>query len=124
MTVGISTAHANSTLDTMGAAYTHLALHTADPGASGTTSASSVTTRAAVTWASASGGSKLANGTLPSWASWAGTNGEVVSHVSFWNASSAGTFARSAALSSTVTMNTGNTLNITGITVTLTPLAA
>lgn len=123
MTVGISTAHANATLDTMKTSYAKLKLHTGDPGAAGSANASSVTTTRAITWASAASGSVSANGTLPSWTSWAGTSPEDVTHVSFLT--SGDVFVRSAALSGgTATMQTGYTLNITAITVTLSPLAA
>lgn len=94
-------------------------LHTANPGTAGTTSVSSVTTRPSATFnAAASGVITLSN--TPSWATWAGTNGEVVSHISVWDASSAGNFLWSAALSASKTVNTGDTLNLTSATVTVT----
>jgi hypothetical protein len=98
-------------------------LHTADPGASGTTAVSSVTTRPAINFAAAAAGSQAISGT-PSWAAWAGTNGEVVTHISLWGASSAGTFYYSAALTVAKTVNTGDTLNLNTLTVALTPIAA
>src|SRR5664279_4447898 len=79
-------------------AATYVKLHTGDPGAAGTSSASTVVTRPAVTWAAASAGSIASNNT-PAWASWGGTNGEVVTHISVWDASTAGNFLFSAALS-------------------------
>lgn len=134
MAVGISTANlANAWLNTMrgGAAGTtftavanlYVQLHTADPGASGTTAVSSTTARSEVTFAAAASGSISSNNT-PSWATWAGTNGEVVSHISVWSASSAGTFYYSAALAASKTLNTGDTLNLTSLTFSLTPVAA
>jgi hypothetical protein len=99
-------------------------LHTGDPGASGTANVSSVTTRPALNFGAASAGSQAAIATLPSWASWAGTNGEIVTHISTWGASSAGTFYYSAALTASKTVNTGDTLNLTALTVALTPIAA
>jgi hypothetical protein len=98
-------------------------LHTADPGSAGTTAVSSVTTRPALNYSAASGGSQTSTGT-PSWATWAGTNGEVVTHVSVWSASSAGTFYYSVALAASKTVNTGDTLNLTAVTVSIAPLAA
>src|SRR4051812_4758458 len=71
-------------------------LHTGDPGAAGTSNASSVTTRPAITFAAQSGGTIASNNT-PSWASWAGTNGEVVSHISLWDSTTAGNFLCSIA---------------------------
>jgi len=99
-------------------------LHTGDPGASGTANVSSVTTRPALNFGAASAGSQSAIATLPSWASWAGTNGEVVTHISVWGASSGGTFYYSAALTASKTVNTGDTLNLSSLSVSLTPLAA
>jgi hypothetical protein len=130
MVVGSSAVNlANSWLNMLGAtaftapAGTYVKLHTADPGSAGATAASSVVTRPAVTWAAASAGSKASNNT-PSWASWAGTNAEVVTHISVWDASTAGNFLFSAALSASKTINTGDTLNLTSLSYALTPIAA
>ena len=102
---------------------TYVQLHTAGPGSAGTTSVSSTTTRMSVTWGSASAGS-ISEGNVPTWSSWAGTNGEVVTDISVWDASTSGNFLFSAQLSSTVTMNTGDTLQLTTLTVSFTPIAA
>lgn len=99
-------------------------LHTGDPGSAGTSNVSSTTTRPALNYGAASAGSQSAIATLPSWATWAGTNGEVVTHVSVWGASSGGTFYYSATLTASKTVNTGDTLNLTALSVSLTPLAA
>lgn len=134
MTVGLSAVNtANAWLNTLrgtsaatftGVTTMFVQLHTGDPGASGTANVSSVTTRPALNFAAAAAGSQGANGTLPSWTNWAGTNGEVVTHISTWGASSAGTFYYSAALAASKTLNTGDTLNLTALTVALTPIAA
>lgn len=130
MTVGLSAANlANKWLDMLaGTAFTApstcaVKLHTGDPGSAGTTNASSVTTRPTVSWNAASAGSKSMSNT-PSWTNWAGTNGEVVSHISAWDATSAGNFLFSAALTASKTVNTGDTLNLTSLTFALTPIAA
>lgn len=130
MAVGLSTANlANLWLDTLGGAAAtpgttlYAKLHTGDPGSAGTSNASSVTTRVALAWAAASGGSKAINNT-PSWASWAGTSPETVTHVSVWDASTAGNFRYSFALTTSKTMTTGDTLNLTSHSFALTPLAA
>ena len=120
---------ANKWLDMLaGTAFTAPAasavkLHTGDPGSAGTANASSVTTRPTVSWNAASAGSKSMSNT-PSWASWAGTNGEVVSHISGWDATTAGNFLWSAVLTASKTVNTGDTLNLTSLTFALTPIAA
>lgn len=99
-------------------------LHTGDPGANGTANVSSVTTRPSLNYGAASAGSQSAIATLPSWTNWAGTNGEVVTHISVWDAASSGNFYYSAALASSKTVNTGDTLSLTALTVSLTPIAA
>ena len=129
MAVGTSSTLNNSWLNTIrgggaGTSYTapaavYVQLHTANPGAAGTTSVSSVTTRPAATFSAASGG-VLSSSNTPQWTSWAGTNGEVVTHVSFWDASSAGNFLWSAALTASKTVNTGDTLTLSSSSLTIT----
>lgn len=116
MAAGFSVNTANIALTAMGTASIFVGLNTGDPGTAGTALTSSVTTRPSVTWAGAAGGTIAASNT-PSWTNWAGTPAEVVSWISFWSASSAGTFAMSMQLSSSVTMNTGDSLTLTTITV-------
>jgi len=130
MTVGLHAANlANSWLNLLrNTAFTQKAnvfvkLHTGDPGSAGTANASSVTTRPEVTFAAASGGSMTSNNT-PSWASWAGSDGEEVTHISVWDSATAGNFLLSAALTASKTVNTGDTLNLTSLTIALTPIAA
>lgn len=134
MTVGLSgTNLANAWLNSMrgagnGVTFTAPAtlfvqLHTADPGSAGTTAVSSTTARQALGFAAASAGSMALSGT-PSWTSWAGTNGEVVTHLSAWSASSAGTFYFSVVLTASKTVNTGDTLNLNSLSFALTPIAA
>lgn len=133
MTVGLSAVNtANAWLNTLrgtsaatftGVTSLFVQLHTGDPGASGTANVSSTTARQAVNFAAAAAGSQSITGTTQ-WTNWAGTNGEVVTHISVWGASSAGTFYYSAALSASKTLNTGDTLTLTTLTVALTPIAA
>lgn len=136
MAVGLSAVNtANAWLNTLrgtsAATFTavttmFIQIHTnaGDPGASGTSNVSSVTTRPALNFGAASAGSQSAIATLPSWTNWAGTNGEVVAHVSTWGASSGGTFYYSATLTLAKTVNTGDTLSVSSLTVALTPIAA
>lgn len=129
MTTGLHTANlANKWLDMLGGsafsapANTYVQLHTGDPGAAGTTAASAETTRVQATWGAATGGSKAITATLE-WASWtAGT--ETISHVSIWDASSAGNVLWTGALSSAKTVNNTDTLQITALSVSLSPLTA
>jgi len=133
MTVGFSTANTiNAWLNTLrgtsaatftGVTTLFVQLHTADPGASGTTAVSSTTTRQALNYAAAASGSQALTGTTQ-WTTWAGTNGEVVTHISVWGASTAGTFYYSVALTASKTVNTGDTLTLSSLTVSIAPLAA
>lgn len=132
MTTGFSAANlANKWLDMLGGtaftapAASALRLHTADPGSAGTTAGSAETTRKAITWAAASAGSKAATTTLPSWTAWsAGT--ETISHFSIWDnvTAGAGNFLMSGAWTASRTINNGDTLNVTSLSVSLTPIAA
>jgi hypothetical protein len=130
MTVGVSTVNlANAWLNVLrGTTFTGIAtpfvkLHTADPGASGATAAAAgSTTRVAITWAAASGGAIAMNGTAPSWTN--GGTSETLTHISFWDASSAGNFLGSAALSSSQAWASGNTFTLTAQGWSFTPLAA
>lgn len=131
MAVGLSAVNlANKWLDMLSATAftaptnTYVKLHIGDPTSAGAGSPSSVTTRVILSWAAASAGSKAIQATLPSWTSWAGTNGEVVSHVSVWDNLTAGNFLFSATLTASKTVNTGDTLNLTALTFAFTPIAA
>jgi hypothetical protein len=110
-------------------ATVYVQLHTGIPGAAGTASVSTTTTRSAITFAASTAVSTtqaIVSNNTPSWATWAGTNGEVVTHISLWSASSAGTFYASIALTASKTMGTGDTLNLTsgGTSISLSPIAA
>jgi hypothetical protein len=119
MAAGLSTATANAAADAIVASdAAWVQLHTGDPGADGTANVSSVTTREAQAWGSASGGETAATDT-PTWTDWAGDDGEVVSWISHWSLSSSGTFGHSDELTNPVTMHTGDTLELVSDSVTL-----
>jgi len=125
MTLGLAAATANAYLNVFrGTTYTGLTvwvkLHTADPGAAGTTAPSAVTTRNQATWNAPSGGSMTIN-TL---AAWSMTTTETISHVSLWDASTGGTFLESGALSVAQAVVNTNTLTLTTFTASFTPIAA
>lgn len=134
MATGLATTtFANKVLDHMLRAVASTApagnfvkLHTSagDPGAAGTSNASSVTTRPAVTFTAAASGSCTSTGTAPSWTSWAGTSPETLGFVSVWDAATAGTFLYSAALTTSKTITTGDTFTLSSLQVSLAPLAA
>lgn len=96
-------------------------LHIGDPGASGTANTSVVTTRMQATMNVASGGSmtlSLISG------SWSMTATETITHISVKDASTGGTFLFSAVLTASKNVVAGDTLTLTVLTVSHTPLAA
>lgn len=120
MTDGVSATNAGlMATAAVSANWAFAQLHKGAFGSAGTTNVSSVTTRPAITWGTQSGGVIAANGTLPKWTSWAGTNGEVVTGVTGWSLSSAGTYGGGVTLSASVTMNTGDELDLTALSVTV-----
>jgi hypothetical protein len=126
MTVGKAAATANSYLNVYrnvayaAIATVHVQLHTADPGAAGTTAISAVTTRNAITWNAPAAGSM----TLLALAAFSMTTTETISHVSWWTASSGGTFLESAALTTPVPVINGSSLTWSAFTLAFTPIAA
>jgi hypothetical protein len=131
-----ATTLANKWLDVLGAAgpaagttftgitSNYVQLHTGEPGAAGTSLVSSVTTRVVMNWAAAAAGSKAIQATFPAWANWAGTNGEIVTNISVWDALTSGNFLFSVLLTASKTVNTGDTLTLTSLSISFTPIAA
>lgn len=119
MADGLSTANANlAAAAAVGTNAGWAQLHTGAPGAAGTSNQASVTTREAVAWGSASGGVETTT-SVGAWTAWAGTNGQVITDLSLWSASTAGTFGLSMPLAVSVTMNTGDSLTVSSATVTI-----
>lgn len=124
MADGIASAMVTTWLNslTTSPASTFAQLHTGAPGAAGTSNVSSTTTREGVTWGAPSAGVVSMSNT-PAWPAWAGTSPETVTDLSFWTASSAGTFNWSVVATTPATMLTGDTLTITSASVTV-PVAS
>lgn len=130
MAVGLSTVNlANAILNTfrsgggsITAKVTYLQLHTiaGDPGASGTANVSALTTRNAITWATASGGSM----SLSSIGSYTMTATETIRYVSIWDAATSGNFLQSLQLTSDVPVINGSTFTVTSLVLNYTPVAA
>jgi hypothetical protein len=125
MALGLATAIANSILNVYrGTAWAgltvYIKLHTGDPGAAGANNASTVTTRNAATFNAAAAASM----TLNTLGTWTMTTTETISHVSMWDASSAGNFLQSAALSVAQSVVNTNTLTLTTFTISYSPIAA
>lgn len=127
MTVGLATTTlANQWLNMLrGTAFTaptgtYIKLHTADPGAAGTANPSAVTTRASATFSAASAGA-LALSNSPSFTM---TATETITHISVWDASTAGNLLWTAALTTSKSVVATDTLTFTTLGVALSPLAA
>jgi len=127
MTVGLAaTTLANNWLNMLRAtaftapAGTYIKLHTADPGAAGTANASAVTTRSSATFSAASGAA-IALSNSPSFSM---TTTETITHISVWDASTAGNFLWSAALTTSKSVVNTDTLTFTTLGVSLSPIAA
>lgn len=125
MTVGLSTANWNSQLNVYrSTSYTGVAvflkLHTGDPGSAGTSNASGLTTRNAVTFAAPSGASMA----LSSISTYTMTGTETITHGSLWDASTAGNFLESFAFTASVAVVNGTVLTVNSLTLSGTPIAA
>jgi hypothetical protein len=129
MTVGLSAVNtADKLLNTIGRTGTtftagslYVKLHTGDPGSAGTANASAVTTRYAVTFSAASAGSMALTSMGGTYAM---TGTETISHISLWDASTAGSFMWSVALTASKSVISGDTLSLTSLTLAFTPIAA
>lgn len=129
MTVGLAaTTLANNWLNMLRAvaftapAGTYVELHTADPGAAGTTGKSvGSTTRVAATLSAASAGA-IALSNSPQWTN--GGTSETIGWIAVFDAASAGNFLFSAQLTTAKAWNSGDTLTLNTLSVSLSPLAA
>lgn len=123
MTLGLKATVANSMLDAAfkntsytGPASLFVQLHVGAPGAAGTSNVATNNTRKAISFGSASGGVSTST-TDENWTSVAGT--ETYTHFSIWDASSAGNFIASGALTANpVTAGDTFDLAIGAVTVT------
>src|SRR5690242_7266313 len=123
MTVGLSAANtANAWLNVLrgnsaGTTFTAPAvqaakLHTGDPGSAGTANAAAGdTTRKALAFAAASAGSMSLASSPSAWTN--GGTSETISHISVWDATSAGNFQYSAALTASQAWASTNTFTLT-----------
>jgi hypothetical protein len=130
MTVGLASGIANAVLDALcrSVAWSEPAaffvqLHTGDPGAAGTSNAATETDRVEATFSAASGGA-ITNSAEVAWTNVAAS--ETYSHVSFWSASTSGTFLGSDALETSRAVTAGDNFTIAAgdLDLSLTPIAA
>jgi hypothetical protein len=108
--MALNTGGKNLMLNGLTAAATHVSLHTADPGATGTSEVSgSPYTRELADWAAASGGTAVNDGAIvfdvPSLTT--------IAFIGYWSAGTAGTFYGSRALDTSQTFATAGTYTIT-----------
>ena len=117
MATGLSAGIAQSILNALcrNVAWTqpagfYIKLHTGDPGAAGTTAAFGDTTRKGATFSAAAGDGTITTSADVDWTnvSAAGT----VTHVSFWSASSGGTYLGSDDLTTPRTLAIGDNFTI------------
>lgn len=131
MTVGLASGVAQSILDSLCRAVSwtapaafYVKLHTADPGAAGSTGAFGDTTRKAATFSAAASDGTITTTADLNWTavSAAGT----VTHVSFWSASSAGTYLGSDDLATSRVLAIGDNFTILAgdVDLALSPIAA
>lgn len=127
MSDGFSTTFADALLGTLSGtaptAYStvYVELHTADPGSAGTTAVSAGSaTRESATFAAPSAGSVSLSGT-PSWTN-AGTS-ETITDIAVWSAATSGTFLFSATLTTSKAWASGDTLQLSSLSVSF-PTAA
>ena len=112
-----------NTLRAAGAAFgpvsTYVQLHTANPGAAGTTAISAgSTTRLQATFSASSAGSALAlSGSVGPWTN--GGTSETLTDISVWTASSAGTFLFSVALTTSKAWASGDSFSLNSLGVSL-----
>lgn len=117
MATGLAATLANALLDAIGNAANVTAptafcvkLHVGDPGAAGTSNAAGETTRKAISFGAASGG-VMSNDASVSWTSYPNSTDDIT-HVSFWDHITAGTFLGSDALAATRSPDTGDTVTL------------
>lgn len=92
-----------------GQATVYVKLHLGDPGEDGTGNPAAHTTRAAATFAAASGNTVTSDADV-TWASMAAA--ETITHISLWDASTNGNCLWAGALTASKTVAIGDTLQI------------
>jgi len=117
---GLVAAAKNSMLDNLGTLVGFVSLHTADPGASGTSEVSGgapAYARKAVTWSAAATSSKASSAQVVF-----DVPASTITHLGYWSAATAGTFYGSRPLNASQTYGTQGTFTIAsgGIVETLT----
>ena len=111
MAVGFAAAEANATLDARAVDWDFVQLHTGDPGSAGTANVAGNSTRKAITWASAAGGS-IANDANIDWSDAEVTTAEDYTHVSLWTLATGGTFKASGTVTANAVAASGDAFRL------------
>ena len=109
-------AHAGRTTMTANAGY-FVKLHIGSPGAAGTSNPAAETTRKAVTFGTAASAGSIANTAQAQWTNLPAA--ETITHVSFWDAVTAGNFLGADDLPAGKTVAIGDTFTIAVAALTL-----
>ena len=113
MPAGLTDAELNNLGTVLAGRITHLQLHSADPGAAGTTGVTSAG-RQAVTWSVDADGDLTITGTLNFTG---GAANGACTWVSGWSASTGGTFRGAWQLTGDTTFNSAGEYSLTGLTI-------
>lgn len=98
-------------------ATVYVQIHTANPGAAGSTAVSvGSTTRQSATFGTATAGS-ISLSTTPSWTN--GGTSETITDISVWSAATSGTFLFSAQLGTSKAWANGDTLQLSSLSVSI-----
>ena len=101
----------------------YVQLHTGDPGAAGTANVSAgSTTRVVVNHTAPAAGAMTMTGTAPSWTN--GGTSETITHISVWDATTSGNCKYTVQLSASKAWASGDTLTLTSLSLSVTPVAA
>lgn len=122
MAEGLSADAADLALNALVADWVAAQLHTGDPGTAGTANVSTVTTRQGLTWGAAGSG-EIAVTNTPEWTDWNGSDTSPETYISGWSDTTGGTYGGAIQLSAPVTMETGDSLTLTGVSVTITTVS-
>lgn len=109
MAEGLSPAAAGQALTALKGIYTWAQLHTAAPGANGTTAVAVETDRIQVTWPTTVTTQTMSNENVLTWTGVAGT--EDYTHITFWSASTSGVFGMSGLITANP-VTTGDTFEL------------
>lgn len=116
MAEGLSPTAAGQALTALKGVYTWAKLHVGAPGAAGTANPATETDRVQATWPTSVTTQSMTNENTMTWTAVAGS--EDYTHISFWTASTAGTFGMSGVITANA-VTSGDTFQLDPATVTV-----